>query len=46
MINFTECSNDSIFERMKIDRIVIGMSFYDLMIKLRHQDRSWAIGIK
>lgn len=29
------------FERMRLDVIVIGMTFNELMVKLKHADSSW-----
>lgn len=42
MIKFKELNSENLFERMAIDVVVGGMSFAELMVKLKHLDRSWA----
>lgn len=37
---FKVVTNDQ-FVRMRHDVIVIGLTFQQLMVKLRHSDRSW-----
>jgi len=40
-MNFHILENDILFARMRIDVVVVGISFTDYMVKLKSFDRSW-----
>ena len=42
LVEFKTVANHQLFERMAFDCIVVGMSYFDFMTKLKNLDRSWA----
>lgn len=40
-MNFHIVENNILFARMRLDVVVIGISFSDYMTKLKHLDISW-----
>ena len=40
-MRFTVVTNESLFERMRLEVIVRGIKFSELMVKLSHCDNSW-----
>ena len=44
MMEFKIVDKSALFERMAIDAVVVGLTFTELMVKLKHLDRSWVHG--
>lgn len=43
LIEFKTVSNAELFERMSRECVVVGITFEEFMVKLKHMDWSWAL---